>query len=68
MDAHSVELMDSRRREDSESRLASSTADREHQNQQSAVSLAPVDKGIQAWTFVASSFVLEALVWGFGFT
>ena len=30
--------------------------------------LAPVDSGRQAWTFCASAFVLETLVWGFGFT
>lgn len=30
--------------------------------------LAPIDGGRQAWTFCASAFVLETLVWGFGFT
>ncbi len=29
--------------------------------------LAPVDRGIQAWTFSASGFVLETLIWGFGY-
>ncbi|KAH7335031.1 major facilitator superfamily domain-containing protein [Rhizoctonia solani] len=30
--------------------------------------LPPMDSGIRAWTFVASSFILETLIWGFGFT
>ncbi|KAI0754564.1 major facilitator superfamily domain-containing protein [Daedaleopsis nitida] len=29
--------------------------------------LAPVDKGVRAWTFCAAGFVLEMMVWGFGF-
>lgn len=40
----------------------------ESQNRQNAIALPPVDGGVQAWTFVASSFVLESLVWGFGFS
>ncbi|KAJ1301970.1 hypothetical protein OPQ81_000807 [Rhizoctonia solani] len=32
------------------------------------ISLPPVDKGIAAWSFVAAGFMLETLVWGFGFT
>ncbi|CAE7198992.1 unnamed protein product [Rhizoctonia solani] len=31
-------------------------------------SLPPMDKGFEAWSFVAAGFVLETLVWGFGFT
>lgn len=30
--------------------------------------LPPVDGGYKAWSFCAAAFVLEALVWGFGFT
>lgn len=30
--------------------------------------LPPVDGGRKAWSFCAAAFVLEALVWGFGFT
>ncbi|RPD56103.1 MFS general substrate transporter [Lentinus tigrinus ALCF2SS1-7] len=30
--------------------------------------LPPVDKGIRAWTFCAAAFVLEMMVWGFGFS
>ncbi|CAE6417854.1 unnamed protein product [Rhizoctonia solani] len=30
--------------------------------------LPPVDKGFAAWSFVFAGFMLEALVWGFGFT
>ncbi|KAI0046480.1 MFS general substrate transporter [Auriscalpium vulgare] len=30
--------------------------------------LASVDGGVQAWTFVLCSFILEALVWGFPFS
>ncbi|EJF56351.1 MFS general substrate transporter [Dichomitus squalens LYAD-421 SS1] len=30
--------------------------------------LAPVDRGIQAWTFCGAGFVLEMMVWGFGFS
>lgn len=30
--------------------------------------LPPVDRGTQAWTFVAVAFALKTLVWGFGFT
>lgn len=29
--------------------------------------LAPVDRGVQAWTFCFAGFVLEMMVWGFGF-
>ena len=32
-----------------------------------AQQLPPVDGGMQAWMFCAASFVLETLVWGFGF-
>ncbi|KAH7322172.1 major facilitator superfamily domain-containing protein [Rhizoctonia solani] len=31
-------------------------------------SLPPMDTGFAAWSFVAAGFVLETLVWGFGFT
>ncbi|OBT62678.1 hypothetical protein VE03_07523 [Pseudogymnoascus sp. 23342-1-I1] len=31
-------------------------------------SLPPVDRGKDAWLFLAASFVIEALVWGFPFT
>ncbi|KAG8716912.1 hypothetical protein FRC09_015033 [Ceratobasidium sp. 395] len=30
--------------------------------------LAPMDKGFGAWSFVASAFILDTLVWGFGYT
>lgn len=30
--------------------------------------LPPVDTGFGAWSFVASAFILDTLVWGFGFT
>ena len=30
--------------------------------------LPPVDGGRKAWSFCVAAFVLEALVWGFGFT
>jgi hypothetical protein len=42
------------------------TSERELEHQTNAVPLPPIDGGIQAWTFIAASFVLEALVWGFG--
>ena len=29
--------------------------------------LAPVDGGVQAWTFCFCAFILETVVWGFGF-
>ena len=29
--------------------------------------LPPVDRGLRAWTFCAAGFVLEMMVWGFGF-
>ena len=29
--------------------------------------LAPIDGGRQAWTYCVSAFVLETLVWGFGY-
>ncbi|KZT57502.1 MFS general substrate transporter, partial [Calocera cornea HHB12733] len=32
-----------------------------------ASELAPVDRGRDAWTFVASSFILETFLWGFAF-
>ncbi|KAI0048508.1 MFS general substrate transporter [Auriscalpium vulgare] len=40
----------------------------ERLREEEAVALAPVDGGIQAWTFVFCSFVLESLVWGFPFS
>ena len=30
-------------------------------------SLPPLDKGRKAWTFCLCAFILETLVWGFGF-
>ncbi|KAI0754563.1 MFS general substrate transporter [Daedaleopsis nitida] len=30
--------------------------------------LAPVDRGVRAWTFCAAGFVVEMMVWGFGFS
>ncbi|CAE6488209.1 unnamed protein product [Rhizoctonia solani] len=35
---------------------------------QEGLSLPPVDRGFAAWSFVFAGFMLEALVWGFGFT
>ncbi|KAG8689254.1 hypothetical protein FRC11_003529, partial [Ceratobasidium sp. 423] len=32
------------------------------------LSLPPVDRGFAAWSFVVAGFMLETLVWGFGFT
>ena len=29
--------------------------------------LPPVDRGLKAWTFCAAGFVLEMMIWGFGF-
>ena len=29
--------------------------------------LPPVDRGVKAWTFCAAGFVLEMMIWGFGF-
>ena len=29
--------------------------------------LAPVDRGVRAWTFCCCSFVLETMIWGFCF-
>ncbi|CAE6439405.1 unnamed protein product [Rhizoctonia solani] len=47
---------------DSEQRDRSSSLEHE------GLSLPPVDKGFAAWSFVVAAFVLETLVWGFGFT
>ncbi|KAG9079273.1 hypothetical protein FRC06_007856, partial [Ceratobasidium sp. 370] len=33
-----------------------------------AAALPPVDRGFKAWSFIASAFVIETLVWGLGFT
>ncbi|KEP47903.1 MFS monocarboxylate transporter [Rhizoctonia solani 123E] len=33
-----------------------------------ASQLPPVDVGIGAWSFVASAFILDTIIWGFGFT
>ncbi|PIL35155.1 MFS general substrate transporter [Ganoderma sinense ZZ0214-1] len=30
--------------------------------------LPPVDRGVKAWTFCAAGFVLEMMIWGFGFS
>ncbi|KAI0045443.1 MFS general substrate transporter [Auriscalpium vulgare] len=40
----------------------------ERTREEAAVALAPVDGGIQAWTFVVCSFALDGLVWGFPFS
>ncbi|KAB5588472.1 Monocarboxylate transporter 3 [Ceratobasidium theobromae] len=32
-----------------------------------ALALPPIDRGFKAWSFVAAAFVLESLVWGWGF-
>ena len=37
----------------------------EHQREEEAVALPPVDRGFYAWKFVLCAFVLEFLVWGF---
>lgn len=49
------------RQEDSCERIASP-------EELASPALPPVDRGVKAWTFVAAAFVLETLVWGFGFT
>ncbi|KAG8725769.1 hypothetical protein FRC11_001531, partial [Ceratobasidium sp. 423] len=49
---------------DGNATLDESTTVPEHEG----VSLPPVDKGFAAWSFVFAGFMLEALVWGFGFT
>ncbi|KZV74992.1 MFS general substrate transporter [Peniophora sp. CONT] len=40
----------------------------EHQREEEAIALPPVDGGIQAWTFVFCAFIIETLVWGFPFS
>ncbi len=37
----------------------------EQARQDDAVALPPIDGGVQGWTFLLCSFVLETLVWGF---
>ncbi|KZV70078.1 MFS general substrate transporter [Peniophora sp. CONT] len=37
----------------------------EHQREEEALALPPVDGGLQAWKFVLCAFILETLVWGF---
>jgi hypothetical protein len=39
----------------------------EQTRHEEAVALPPIDGGVQAWTFIFCSFVLESLVWGFPF-
>ncbi|RMZ71552.1 MFS monocarboxylate transporter [Pyrenophora seminiperda CCB06] len=43
-------------------------ADRGEDAQNHSISLPPVDGGKDAWLFLAASFVVEALVWGFPFS
>lgn len=38
------------------------------ENQATALVLAPVDTGRQAWTFVAAASLLDVLMWGFPFS
>ncbi|KAI0042831.1 MFS general substrate transporter [Auriscalpium vulgare] len=40
----------------------------EYTRKDETVVLAPVDGGVQAWTFVFCSFVLKGLVWGFPYS
>lgn len=49
----------SRMASDAEAELESPTAPTPHE-----FSLPPVDRGKDAWLFLAASFVIEALVWG----
>ncbi|KAF9737043.1 hypothetical protein PMIN06_007575 [Paraphaeosphaeria minitans] len=47
---------------------ASSEFELEDRGEQLAQQLPPVDGGKDAWLFLAASFVIEALVWGFPFS
>ncbi|KFY93003.1 hypothetical protein V498_04620 [Pseudogymnoascus sp. VKM F-4517 (FW-2822)] len=53
----------SRMPSDAEAELESPNSPAPHE-----FSLPPVDRGKDAWLFLAASFVIEALVWGFPFT
>ncbi|KAH7335696.1 MFS general substrate transporter [Rhizoctonia solani] len=46
-------------RDNSQAEIAMSTV---------ASELLPVDVGFGAWSFVASAFILDTIIWGFGFT
>ncbi|KAH7322171.1 major facilitator superfamily domain-containing protein [Rhizoctonia solani] len=55
------------------SHTSSRNSDHHHQGElptpdHEGMSLPPVDRGFAAWSFVFAGFMLEALVWGFGFT
>lgn len=41
--------------------------DAEPQDGVAAQELPPADRGIRAWTFCLCGFILEMMVWGFGF-
>lgn len=50
-----------------ESSFNTNTSPRVGEDGPNVQELAPIDGGRQAWTFCASAFALETLVWGFGF-
>lgn len=39
----------------------------EHEDNTNVQELPPVDRGFSAWAFCASAFLLETIIWGFGF-
>ena len=43
-------------------------SDEDKKNRYDQSSLPPIDGGFQAWMFLAASTMVEALVWGFGFS
>ena len=53
-----------------EANTAGSAEDGLHENEHAnpEFSLPPVDGGRDAWLFLAASFMIEALVWGFSFS
>ncbi|KAF8703642.1 Major Facilitator Superfamily, partial [Rhizoctonia solani] len=57
-------------KDDSNTQVASESGQRETDSlpDHEGLSLPPIDKGFAAWSFVAAAFMLETLVWGFGFT
>ncbi|ELU45213.1 MFS_1 domain-containing protein [Rhizoctonia solani AG-1 IA] len=57
-------------KDDSNTQVASESGQRETNSlpHHEGLSLPPIDKGFAAWSFVAAAFMLETLVWGFGFT
>ncbi|KAK7022125.1 major facilitator superfamily domain-containing protein [Favolaschia claudopus] len=60
-----AESLDGQLEVESRSTLSSRRPSAENMENLNESALPPIDKGFQAWTFLAAAFVVEAIAWGF---